>query len=134
MTVGLPVALARSDGRSQSVGETGSRLLLEDGGYHPVPQFEVRQPSGRLAGTGDLVLPREGVMVEFDGEIKYGRLLKPGQRLEDVIRAERDREKLLQELTGMWMLRLVWADLSAPTRTLRRVDEIVAKRKLGRAG
>jgi hypothetical protein len=134
MTVGLPFALARADGRSESVGESRSRLLLEDGGYHPVPQFEVPHPSGRLAGVVDLVLPEEGVMIEFDGEVKYGRLLKPGQTLDDVIRAERDREKLLQELTGMWMLRLVWADLATPARTLRRVDEIVAKASTRRAG
>lgn len=134
MTVGLPTAFARSDGRSQSVGETRARLLLEDGGYQPIPQFAVSHPSGRLAGVVDLVLREEGVMVEFDGEVKYGRLLKPGQKLEDVIRAERDREKLLQELTGLWMLRLVWADLSTPARTLRRLDEVVAKAASRRAG
>ena len=39
-------------------------------------------------------------MIEFDGEVKYGRLLKPGEKLEDVIRAERDREKLLQGAHG----------------------------------
>jgi len=54
--------------------------------------------------------------------------LKPGQRLEDVIRAERDREKLLQELTGLWMIRLVWADLSRPEDTLRRIADVVTKR------
>ena len=51
MTVGLPVAFRRCDGRSQSVGETHSRLLLEDGGYHPEPQFTVNHPSGIVAGV-----------------------------------------------------------------------------------
>lgn len=128
MTVGLPVAFRRCDGRSQSVGETHSRLLLEDGGYSPEPQFTVMHPSGMVAGVVDFVLREHGVMIEFDGDVKYGRLLKPGQTLEDVIRAERDREKLLQELTGMWMIRLVWADLSRPRETLRRIADVVAKR------
>jgi hypothetical protein len=133
MTVGLPVALERSDGRSESVGETHSRLLLEDGGYHPEPQFAVHHPSGFLAGVVDLVLRELGLMVEFDGDIKYGRLLKPGQTIADVIRAEREREKLLQELTGMWIIRLVWADLARPQETLRRIAALAAKRAAWRA-
>jgi len=35
---------------------------------------------------------------EFDGKIKYGRLLKPGQRIEDVVFAEKLREDAVRDL------------------------------------
>jgi hypothetical protein len=130
-SIDLPIAVARSDGRSESVGETRSRLTLEDLGFEPEPQWEVRLPSGRIAGRVDLLLRKQGVMVEFDGKVKYGRLLKPGQRLDDVIKAERDREVLLEELTGLRMLRLVWGDLATPAEIGARVERIVSHRRAG---
>jgi hypothetical protein len=125
-TIGLPVALARCDGRSESVGESRSRLLLEDLGFRCEPQWTVPRPSGGVAGRVDLLLPDEGVMVEFDGKIKYGRLLKPGQTIGDVIEAERQREVLLQEVTTLPMLRLVWRDLDDPGRIGERVRRLAA--------
>ncbi len=130
-TIDLPAAVAQSDGRSESVGETRSRLGLQSRGFAPEPQWEVRHPSGRLAGRVDLLLRKEGVMVEFDGEVKYGRLLKPGQTVADVIRAERAREVLLEELTGLRMLRLVWNDLDDMTRVAERVRRVAAHRRAG---
>ncbi|WP_028644381.1 hypothetical protein [Nocardioides sp. URHA0020] len=130
-SVNLPAAVAASDGRSESVGETRSRLILEDLGFEPEPQWEVRLPSGRVAGRVDLLLRRQGAMVEFDGQVKYGRLLKPGQRIEDVVKAEREREVLLEELTGLRILRLVWGDLSNPAEIGARVQRIVAQRRAG---
>ncbi|GAA1772261.1 type IV toxin-antitoxin system AbiEi family antitoxin domain-containing protein [Nocardioides hankookensis] len=128
-SIELPVAVARSDGRSESVGETRSRIALENLGFEPEPQWAVHHPSGRLAGRVDLLLRRQGVMVEFDGWVKYGRLLKPGQTITDVIKAERDREVLLEELTGLRMLRLVWADLQQPAEIGSRVARIVSHRR-----
>jgi hypothetical protein len=130
-SIDLPIAVARSDGRSESVGETRSRVVLEDLGLEPEPQWEVRHPSGKLAGRVDLLLRKEGVMVEFDGYIKYGRLLRPGQTINDVIKAERDREVLLEELTGLRMLRLVWRDLDNPAEIGARVQRIVSHRRAG---
>jgi hypothetical protein len=130
-SINLPAAVARIDGRSESVGETRSRLVLEDLGFEPEPQWEVRLPSGRIAGRVDLLLRTQGVMVEFDGQVKYGRLLKPGQRLDEVIKAEREREVLLEELTGLRMLRLVWGDLDRPTTIGARVERIVSQRRAG---
>ena len=128
-SVSLPVAVGRSDGRAESVGETRSRLALADLGFEPEPQWEVRHPSGRVAGRVDLLLRKQGVMVEFDGQIKYGRLLKPGQTISDVIKAERERELLLEELTGLRMLRLVWTDLDETSRIADRVRRVAAQRR-----
>ena len=99
-TIGLPLAVARADGRAESVGETRARLGLISLGFRPEPQWKVLHPSGLVAGRVDLLLREEGLMVEFDGEVKYGRLLVPGQTVEDVIRAERRREVTLEELTA----------------------------------
>ena len=130
-TIELPLAIKRSDRRSESVGETRSRLGLEDLGYEPEPQWQVLHPSGRLAGRVDLLLRKQGIMIEFDGEVKYGRLLKPGQTVNDVIRAERAREVLLEELTGLRMLRLIWRELDDFAAIDRRIQRIVAHRRAG---
>ncbi len=130
-TIGLPLAVERSDGRSESVGESRTRLLLEDHGLHPEPQWEVHHPSGRLAGRVDFLLRELGLMIEFDGQVKYGRLLKPGQTVADVIRKERARELLLEELTGLRMLRLIWVDLDQPGRTIDRIHRAASLRNAG---
>lgn len=130
-SIGLTPAVDRSDGRSESIGETRSRLVLVDNGFAPEPQWEVFHPSGRLAGRVDLLLRREGVMLEFDGRVKYGRLLEPGQTIEDVIKAERAREVLLEELTGLRILRIIWSDLERPDRLAERIHHVAAHRAAG---
>ena len=47
---------------------------------------------------------------EFDGRIKYGRLLKPGQTAADAVYAEKLREDLLRDL-GFQVVRWTWIDL-----------------------
>ncbi len=128
-TVTLPTAVALSDGRSESVGETRTRIALVNQGFDPEPQWEVFHPSGRLAGRVDMRLRKEGVMVEFDGRIKYGRLLKSGQTVADVIKKERAREVLLEELTGLRMLRVIWSDLNDERALAERVHRIWARRR-----
>ena len=51
---------------------------------------------------------------EFDGRVKYGRLLKPGQDPGDVVFAEKRREDRLREATGCAIIRLVWSDYEQP--------------------
>lgn len=128
-TAGLTRAIALSDGRSESVGESRTRIMLETNGIGTEPQWEVFHPSGRLAGRVDLRLPEFGLMGEFDGQIKYGRLLKPGQTISDVIRAERAREVLLEELTGLRMIRFVWPDLDRPAQTIQRILRAAEQRR-----
>jgi hypothetical protein len=47
---------------------------------------------------------------EFDGKIKYGRLLKPGQPIEEVLFEEKRREDALRDL-GWQIVRWLWAEL-----------------------
>ncbi|HEU5036221.1 MAG TPA: type IV toxin-antitoxin system AbiEi family antitoxin domain-containing protein [Nocardioides sp.] len=127
----LQLAVPRCDGRSESVGESRARLVFGDHGFGVEPQFKVFHPSGRLAGRVDLLVRELELLVEFDGAIKYGRLLTPGQTIDDVIRAERAREVLLEELTGLRMFRIVWADLDRPRRLIDRAVHASTVRRAG---
>jgi hypothetical protein len=104
-------ALAFLDVRSESVGESVSRVrLMEEGLPAPVPQREVFGPDGRLIARVDFCWDEQKTIGEFDGKIKYGRLLKPGQRIEDVIFDEKVREDALRDL-GWQIVRWLWRDL-----------------------
>jgi len=116
----LPIALA--DGRSESVGESRGRWLFHAAGL-PTPQLQyaVRCADGSLAGICDWAWPQLGLLGEFDGRVKYGRLLAPGAEPGDAVFAEKVREDELRELTGFRMVRLVWDDYARPRQTVERL-------------
>ncbi|MET0693332.1 MAG: hypothetical protein ABWY56_05345, partial [Propionibacteriaceae bacterium] len=63
---------------------------------------------------------------EFDGRVKYGRLLKPGESVEDVIYREKLREDALRD--EIWeMVRWTWADLTSPDALERRLRRAFAR-------
>ncbi len=72
-----------------------------------VPQYSV---DGRSLGRVDFWWEDQGLVGEFDGRVKYGRLLGPGQSAGDVVFAEQRREDALRE-TGRGMARWVWSEL-----------------------
>ncbi|MFC6286648.1 hypothetical protein ACFP3Q_10575 [Nocardioides sp. GCM10027113] len=122
----LHVPLRMADGRAESVGESRGRWLCWS--YHlpaPEPQFEVRDADGRLLGTCDWGWPRHGVLGEFDGRVKYGRLVAPDQEAGDVVFAEKQREDLLFEVTGYRMFRAVWSDYDRPRVTAARLSRLL---------
>jgi len=91
-----------------------SRVRLADDGLPPPElQAEVFDLDGRLVARLDFCWKEQHTIGEFDGKIKYGRLLKPGQRIEDVIFAEKQREDALRDL-GWQVVRWLWADLYRP--------------------
>jgi hypothetical protein len=103
--------IAFLDARSESVGESVSRVrLMEEGLPAPEPQREIIGPDGRLIARVDFCWEEKKTIGEFDGKIKYGRLLKPGQRIEDVIFDEKLREDALRDL-GWQIVRWLWRDL-----------------------
>lgn len=63
--------------------------LMEEGLPRPELQQEIFGPDGRLVARVDFRWKEYKTVGEFDGKIKYGRLLKPGQRIEDVIFEEK---------------------------------------------
>lgn len=101
-----------ADGSSESVGESRSRLLLHRLGLAPSTlQWDVRSPTGRLLGRADFGLEQERVVGEFDGRVKYGRLLRPGQDPGDVVFEEKRREDALRD-EDWGVVRWTWADLT----------------------
>jgi hypothetical protein len=104
-------AIAFLDARSESAGESVSRVRIYEAGLpRPVPQREIYGPDGRRVGRVDFCWEEQQTVGEFDGKIKYGRLLKPGQAIEEVLFEEKRREDALRDL-GWQIVRWLWADL-----------------------
>ncbi|MGU3410920.1 hypothetical protein ACLBWP_12475 [Microbacterium sp. M1A1_1b] len=106
-------AVALADPASGSVGESVLRVRFDDlGTERPVLQHRFRQ-----AGLPDIVVdfwfPEAGVVVEFDGEVKYrDAQMRAGRSAEDVVIAEKQREDRLRAMPGVrWVVRLAWSDL-----------------------
>ena len=76
----------------------------------------------------DFALPELGVFLEFDGRVKYDNL-PPGKTLAQVIREEREREKLICRLTGWVCIRISWKDLDNPTRLAHEIRSILVSRR-----
>ena len=109
-TAGRAVRLA--DGRSESVGESRSRVLLHRLGLAPSTlQPPVRTASGRILGRADFGWEQERVLGEFDGRVKYGKLLRLGQDPGDVVFAEKRREDARRD-EDWGVVRWTWADLT----------------------
>lgn len=101
--------LGFADGRSESVGESRSRVAIARVGLPPpVPQWEVDLRGGRA--RADFGWPDLATVGEFDGRVKYGRLLRPGQDPGEVVYAEKLREDAIRA-TGLWVVRWTWAEL-----------------------
>ena len=103
--------IAFADPHSESVGESRSRVLLHRLGLpSPVLQLSVRRDDGTLVGRADFGWDEFRTVGEFDGRVKYGRLLRPGQDPGDVVFAEKRREDELRDL-GWQVVRWTWSDL-----------------------
>lgn len=113
-------AIALADGRSESPGETRSRVLMWRLGL-PMPelQYEVLTARGRY--RSDFAWPSRRLLGEFDGRVKYGELLRPGERPEDALMREKRREQQLRA-AGWWVVRWTMADLQDPVG-FRRIIE-----------
>ncbi|MCA0144511.1 hypothetical protein [Blastococcus sp. LR1] len=114
-------AIAFADARSESVGESRSRVVLARWKL-PVPelQFEVRSPAGLLVARTDFAWPEDRLVGEFDGRVKYGRLRRPGESAGDAVHREKLREDAIRD--ERWgVLRWGWADLETPHRLAAKV-------------
>jgi very-short-patch-repair endonuclease len=100
------------------VGESRSRVLL-DRARLPAPVLQWEVPARRWVGRTDFAWPELRTVGEFDGRVKYGRLLRPGQEPGDVVFDEKRREDAIRD-AGFQVVRWVWADLDD-------FDEVVAR-------
>lgn len=108
-------AVLAMDERSESVGESRTRLVLHDLGLRPRSQVVLRDAYGRFVARVDLMV--EGVVVEFDGKVKYGRGRDPEDGAEaqpaQVLWLEKRREDAIRRL-GHPVERIVWSELDRP--------------------
>jgi hypothetical protein len=120
-------AVALADGRSESVGESRSRVLLHRLALAPSTlQLTIRSGSGLLLGRADFAWEDERVVGEFDGRIKYGRGLVPGRDPGDVVFEEKRREDALRD-EDWGVVRWTWADLLPGTAVRDRVRRALVR-------
>jgi hypothetical protein len=122
-------AVAFADGRSESVGESRSRVLLHRLGLAPSDvQHPVRAADGRLLGRADFAWETERLLGEFDGRVKYGRLLRPGQAPGDVVFEEKRREDAMRA-EGWGVVRWTWDEISGSGAVAARVGRALRWRR-----
>jgi hypothetical protein len=111
-------ALDFSSALSESVGESRSRVAIAAAGLPPpVLQWEVHAAAtGAFVGRVDMGWPKQRTVGEFDGLVKYGRTLRPGQDIAEVLVEEKLREDALRD-EDLGVVRWIWKDLTdfAPT-------------------
>lgn len=112
-------ALAWADGRSESVGESLTRVDLTAAGIRTTPQVVIRDAEGAFVARCDLGVDGTRVLIEFDGKVKY----TDGGA--DALFAEKRREDRLRRL-GYLVVRVVWADLITPGRLIALVREALS--------
>ncbi|MFH8249817.1 hypothetical protein ACH3VR_05540 [Microbacterium sp. B2969] len=110
-------ALDHADGRSESVLESMSRVVIELLGY-PAPELQVEFATASGQARADFFWRAEGVVGEADGKSKY---FGEAAGTDEVVHAERRREIALRRVVRD-IARWEWADVVDPAR----LDAILA--------
>ncbi|WP_134123557.1 type IV toxin-antitoxin system AbiEi family antitoxin domain-containing protein [Kribbella kalugense] len=114
-------AVEFGDGRAESVGESRLRVVLSDLGLpRPLPQAEIRDAAGAFVARVDFLFAQYGVIVEFDGAVKYG------DGNSKALIAEKVREDRLRDL-GYQVVRVSWSDLTHPATLLHTINRAIAR-------
>jgi len=98
---------------SESAGESVTHLVMRDvSSVAPVQQHEFRDARGSI-GRVDFWFPDDGVIVEFDGLVKYrDRAMRNGRSAAEVVIAEKLREDRLRALDEVrHVVRPTWRDV-----------------------
>ncbi len=87
-----------ADGRAESVGESICRLRIAQPGL-PAPELQtvLKLAPGSPEARVDFDFPGYRTVAEFDGKVKYGRLLKVEQAAGDVVFGEKVREDRIRD-------------------------------------
>lgn len=127
------LALGLADARSESPGESLTRVAcFRHGIPRPDLQHDVVSADGRLLGRSDFWWEAFAHLGEFDGRIKYERLLREGQSASDAVVKEKRREDDMRA-TGAGMSRFTWAEVqprAAAVRMARLQHELDRSKKL----
>lgn len=107
--------------RADSYAESWSRyLMIEHGVEFDLQQATILDENGEFLARTDFA-SRAGVLGEFDGRIKYGKLLAPGEDAVAAVMAEKQREARLRA-AGWEMVRWMWNDLQHPQKFIRMLE------------
>lgn len=116
----LPAVLAAADARSESVGETRTRLLCRSLGIAVTPQAVIKDLDGEFVARVDFLVDGTSVVLEFDGMVKYR-----GEGNENSLVDEKRREHRLGKL-GYTVIRITWQDLADPAALSARIRATLA--------
>ncbi len=105
--------LDQADPRSESPGETRTRVIARRLGLSVIPQVWINTDQGRY--RVDLLAADLPLILEFDGKVKYG----DGA---DAAFAEKRREDALRSL-GYVVVRFAWSDLANPQFMAQRLRQ-----------
>lgn len=119
-------AVAGADPAAESVGESGLRRVLRALGHHARSQVRIADRDGRFVARVDFLLEELGVVVEFDGAVKY-----EGADGRQALVAEKRREDRLREL-GYGVVRVTWEMLFHPARIQTAIEAAARAARLGR--
>ena len=115
-------AIGFADGRSESVGESRSRVaMLRAGLPAPVLQWPLSNRAGRQLGRVDFWWPQLRTVGEFDGRVKYGRLLEPGTAPGDAVFGEKVREDRIRD-EDVRVVRWIWSEIAPFDDVARRLS------------
>ena len=115
----LRCALAWADGRAESMGESVTRAILLGAGFDMDSHVPVAGRDGHVFAYADLGVVGTGVLLEFDGKVKY---TDGGS---DALFREKKREDRIRA-RGYRVIRVTWADLYHPELIVRAVREALA--------
>lgn len=132
-TLTTELTIRLSDGRAESAGETLIRHLCWVCGL-PMPELQhtVVNAAGVILGITDFWWPDYGVFGEFDGKVKYTRLVRPDETPAEVVLREKRREEAVGEETGCPFIRFIWNDIFHREATRQRIDHILHAPKFRR--
>jgi hypothetical protein len=119
------LAVELADPRADSPGESVTRVQFHRYGIPmPVLQYHVVDRYGSLVGISDFYWEDERHLGEFDGKIKYQKLLRPGETASECVFREKKREDAMRaDLRGM--TRFSWSDVMP--QSARRAMEDLAR-------
>lgn len=107
-------ALAWCDGRSESLGESVTRVILRAAGWDVESQVVITDHRGDVIARVDLGIKGTRVLIEFDGKVKYS------DGGVDALFKEKRREDRIRSM-GYLVVRVTWADLFQPQQIVEAV-------------
>ena len=116
-------AIGLADPRSESPGESVTRVqFLRYGIPTPELQYRVVNGWGDVLGISDFGWVEYRHLGEFDGKVKYQKLLRPGETPSDCVVREKRREDLMRA-EDHGMSRFVWS-MVMPDTARRSMAEL----------